>query len=133
MLIGVNGQREVVVDFVWVDVKDFCVGLLVVKSGQLEDRQFLFGQQMILKIEGDYGVWVGLVVVDKGVFVLNKKNKLMQSKIWDVVEKVDIGCILGSGKDYVGVFLDVGLIFVSSSGQQIVQRVEFQCLQLVVC
>lgn len=133
MLIGVSGQREVVVDFVWVDVKDFCVGLLVVKSGQLEDWQFVFGQQMILKIEGDYGVWVVLVVVDKGVFVLNKKNKLIQSKIWDVVEKVDIGCILGSGKDYVGVFFDVGLIFMSSSGQQIVQRVEFQCLQLVVC
>uniref|UniRef100_A0A2K5L3B6 Complement C3 n=1 Tax=Cercocebus atys TaxID=9531 RepID=A0A2K5L3B6_CERAT len=80
-LIGANGQREVVADSVWVDVKDSCVGSLVVKSGQSEDRQPLPGQQMTLKIEGDHGARVGLVAVDKGVFVLNKKNKLTQSKV----------------------------------------------------
>jgi integrin beta 2 len=36
---------------------------------------------MTLKIEGDRGARVGLVAVDKGVFVLNKKNKLTQSKV----------------------------------------------------
>lgn len=36
---------------------------------------------MILKIQGDPGARVGLVAVDKGVFVLNKKNKLTQSKV----------------------------------------------------
>nr|XP_024650051.1 complement C3 [Macaca nemestrina] len=128
-LIGANGQREVVADSVWVDVKDSCVGSLVVKSGQSEDRQPLPGQQMTLKIEGDHGARVGLVAVDKGVFVLNKKNKLTQSKIWDVVEKADIGCTPGSGKDYAGVFSDAGLTFASSSGQQTAQRAELQCPQ----
>uniref|UniRef100_A0A287CVX5 Alpha-2-macroglobulin bait region domain-containing protein n=1 Tax=Ictidomys tridecemlineatus TaxID=43179 RepID=A0A287CVX5_ICTTR len=74
---------------VWVDVKDSCVGTLVVKGGGKDDRQPLPGQQMTLKIEGDRGARVGLVAVDKGVFVLNKKNKLTQSKIWDVVEKAE--------------------------------------------
>ncbi|XP_032025330.1 complement C3 [Hylobates moloch] len=128
-LIGASGQREVVADSVWVDVKDSCVGSLVVKSGQSEDRQPLPGQQMTLKIEGDHGARVGLVAVDKGVFVLNKKNKLTQSKIWDVVEKADIGCTPGSGKDYAGVFSDAGLTFTSSSGQQTAQRAELQCPQ----
>lgn len=36
---------------------------------------------MMLQIEGDPGARVGLVAVDKGVFVLNKKNKLTQSKV----------------------------------------------------
>lgn len=36
---------------------------------------------MTLKIEGDQGARVGLVAVDKGVFVLNKKNRLTQSKV----------------------------------------------------
>ncbi|XP_064238080.1 complement C3 [Aotus nancymaae] len=128
-LIGASGQREVVADSVWVDIKDSCVGSLVVKSGESEDRQLSPGQQMTLKIEGDHGARVGLVAVDKGVFVLNKKNKLTQSKIWDVVEKADIGCTPGSGKDYAGVFLDAGLAFKSSSGQQTSQRSELQCPQ----
>lgn len=36
---------------------------------------------MTLRIEGNQGARVGLVAVDKGVFVLNKKNKLTQSKV----------------------------------------------------
>ncbi|MCP6508628.1 hypothetical protein NL478_28090, partial [Klebsiella pneumoniae] len=65
------------------------MGTLVVKGDQRDNRQPSPGQQMTLRIEGDHGARVGLVAVDKGVFVLNKKNKLTQSKIWDVVEKAD--------------------------------------------
>ena len=36
---------------------------------------------MTLEIQGDRGARVGLVAVDKGVFVLNKKNKLTQRKV----------------------------------------------------
>nr|XP_020038664.1 complement C3 [Castor canadensis] len=126
-LIGASGQREVVADSVWVDVKDSCVGTLVVKGGGKDDRQPLPGQQMTLKIEGDRGARVGLVAVDKGVFVLNKKNKLTQSKIWDVVEKADVGCTPGSGQDYAGVFKDAGLAFKTSKGLQTAQRAETEC------
>lgn len=117
-LIAANGQREVVADSVWVDVKDSCVGTLVVKGGGKQDKQHRPGQQMTLEIQGDRGARVGLVAVDKGVFVLNKKNKLTQRKIWDVVEKADIGCTPGSGKDFAGVFTDAGLAFKSSKGLQ---------------
>lgn len=126
-LVGASGQREVVADSVWVDVKDSCVGTLVVKGGGKDDRHSLPGQQMTLKIEGDHGARVGLVAVDKGVFVLNKKNKLTQSKIWDVVEKADIGCTPGSGQDYAGVFTDAGLAFRTSQGLQTAQRTDPEC------
>ncbi|KAM4858559.1 complement C3-like [Urocitellus parryii] len=126
-LMGASGNREVVADSVWVDVKDTCVGTLVVKGGGKDDRQPLPGQQMTLKIEGDRGARVGLVAVDKGVFVLNKKNKLTQSKIWDVVEKADIGCTPGSGQDYAGVFMDAGLAFKTNKDLQTAQRTELEC------
>uniref|UniRef100_A0A452SFQ1 Complement C3 n=1 Tax=Ursus americanus TaxID=9643 RepID=A0A452SFQ1_URSAM len=121
-LIGSNGQREVVADSVWVDVKDSCMGTLVVKGGRKDERPHLPGQQTILKIEGDPGARVGLVAVDKGVFVLNKKNRLTQSKVWNVVEKADIGCTAGSGKDYAGVFTDAGLALKTNKNLQTTDR-----------
>uniref|UniRef100_A0A8C9LU54 Complement C3 n=1 Tax=Piliocolobus tephrosceles TaxID=591936 RepID=A0A8C9LU54_9PRIM len=54
---------------------------------------------------------------------------LCPPQIWDVVEKADIGCTPGSGKDYAGVFSDAGLTFASSSGQQTAHRAELQCPQ----
>lgn len=125
-LIGASGQREVVADSVWVDVKDSCIGTLVVK-GDPRDNHLAPGQQTTLRIEGNQGARVGLVAVDKGVFVLNKKNKLTQSKIWDVVEKADIGCTPGSGKNYAGVFMDAGLAFKTSQGLQTEQRADLEC------
>lgn len=54
----------------------------MVKNALKEGRQqHLPGQQISLKIEGNQGARVGLVAVDKGVFVLNKKNRLTQSKV----------------------------------------------------
>uniref|UniRef100_P01026 Complement C3 n=1 Tax=Rattus norvegicus TaxID=10116 RepID=CO3_RAT len=126
-LIGANGQREVVADSVWVDVKDSCVGTLVVKGDPRDNRQPAPGHQTTLRIEGNQGARVGLVAVDKGVFVLNKKNKLTQSKIWDVVEKADIGCTPGSGKNYAGVFMDAGLTFKTNQGLQTDQREDPEC------
>ncbi|XP_066201395.1 complement C3 [Saccopteryx leptura] len=127
-LIGANGQREVVADSVWVDVKDSCVGTLVVKNAMKEEKQqYLPGQQISLKLEGNQGARVWLVAVDKGVFVLNKKNRLTQSKIWDTVEKADIGCTPGSGKNYAGVFMDAGLSFHTNKGLETEQRSDAKC------
>uniref|UniRef100_A0A4W2D408 Complement C3 n=1 Tax=Bos indicus x Bos taurus TaxID=30522 RepID=A0A4W2D408_BOBOX len=123
------GQDLVVADSVWVDVKDSCMGTLVVKNGGKEEKHHRPGQQITLKIEADQGARVGLVAVDKGVFVLNKKNKLTQRKIWDVVEKADIGCTPGSGRNYAGVFTDAGLTLKTSQGLETQQRADPQCPQ----
>ncbi|XP_076977052.1 complement C3-like isoform X2 [Tamandua tetradactyla] len=126
-LMGNNRRREVVADSLWVDVKDSCVGTLVVKSGGKAENRHFPGQQISLKIEGDHGARVGLVAVDKGVFVLSKKQRLTQSKIWDVVEKADIGCTPGSGKDFAGVFKDAGLVFQTNKDLPSTDRAELEC------
>ncbi|KAJ8246289.1 hypothetical protein GJAV_G00265920 [Gymnothorax javanicus] len=106
---------EVVSDSIWVDVKDTCMGTLEVTATEPKDvyepRQFFS-----LTITGDPGATVGLVAVDKGVHVLNSKHRLTQTKIWEIVEKHDIGCAPGSGADSMGVFYDAGLAFQSNSG-----------------
>uniref|UniRef100_A0A8C9U6F4 Complement C3 n=1 Tax=Scleropages formosus TaxID=113540 RepID=A0A8C9U6F4_SCLFO len=105
------GADQVVSDSVWVDVKDTCVGKLKVTStrSQYEPRK-----SFTLSIEGDPGAKVGLVAVDKGVYVLNSKHRLSQSKIWDIVEKHDVGCTAGSGQNSMEVFYDAGLMFLSN-------------------
>ncbi|XP_037982232.1 A.superbus venom factor 1-like [Motacilla alba alba] len=83
---------EIVADSVWVDVKDTCMGTLVVKGATEGDKAVQEpGKQMRLRIEGDHKAYVGLVAVDKGVFVLNK-NKFTQTKVGGPVLDVPKGC-----------------------------------------
>uniref|UniRef100_A0A3B3S7N0 Complement C3 n=1 Tax=Paramormyrops kingsleyae TaxID=1676925 RepID=A0A3B3S7N0_9TELE len=115
------GQAEVVSDSVWVDVKDTCMGTLKVTSKKTEYQP---RNKFTLKIEGDPEAKVGLVAVDKGVYVLNSRNRLTQSKIWDTVEKHDIGCTAGSGRNSMDVFYDAGLIFQSNANVETKSRTD---------
>ncbi|XP_059409015.1 complement C3-like [Carassius carassius] len=120
------GSSEVVSDSVWVDVKDTCMGMLKV---EVHDPNSVYepGKEFGLRITGDPGAKVGLVAVDKGVYVLNNKNRITQTKIWDVVESHDIGCTAGSGKDSMEVFSDAGLLFESSSAGGTGIRTNAEC------
>uniref|UniRef100_A0A8C1RIA7 Complement component c3a, duplicate 6 n=1 Tax=Cyprinus carpio TaxID=7962 RepID=A0A8C1RIA7_CYPCA len=107
------GSSEVVSDSVWVDVKDTCMGTLKV---QVKEPRPIYepGESFSLQITGDPGAKVGLMAVDKAVHGLNQ-NRLTQTKIWDVIEKHDIGCTAGGGRDSMGVFTDAGLMFESNT------------------
>ncbi|XP_044850425.1 complement C3-like [Mauremys mutica] len=124
------GNSEIVADSVWLDIQDTCMGTLVVKGASNKDRRIHEpGTPMKLKLEGDHRAYVGLVAVDKGVYVLNKKHKITQSKIWHSVEKSDIGCTAGSGKNNLGVFMDAGLALETSSRISTPQRTDPECPQ----
>uniref|UniRef100_A0A081DUC5 Complement C3 n=1 Tax=Python regius TaxID=51751 RepID=A0A081DUC5_PYTRG len=124
------GNSEIVADSVWVDVKDTCMGTLVVKGASERDNQIHEpGAAMKIKLEGDPNARVGLVAVDKGVYVLNSKHKISQTKIWDTVEKSDIGCTAGSGMNHVGVFEDAGLALATSIKLNTKQRSDIKCPQ----
>ncbi|XP_045902752.1 complement C3-like isoform X2 [Micropterus dolomieu] len=109
-----TNDNEVVSDSVWVDVKDSCMGSLKLQSSRpapSHDPRRIFG----LTVTGDPGATVGLVAIDKAVYVLNNKHRLTQKKVWDIVEKYDTGCTPGGGKDGMSVFYDAGLLFESSA------------------
>ncbi|KAM4749199.1 complement C3-like [Rhinophrynus dorsalis] len=101
---------EMVSDSVWVDVVDSCMGTLKVTGAQPSDNKIQKPTSpMTLKLMADHRAFVGLVAVDKAVYILNNKFKMSQSKIWDTVEKNDIGCTPGGGANSMGVFYDAGL------------------------
>nr|I2C090.1 RecName: Full=Ophiophagus venom factor; Short=OVF; AltName: Full=CVF-like; AltName: Full=Complement C3 homolog; Contains: RecName: Full=OVF alpha chain; Contains: RecName: Full=OVF gamma chain; Contains: RecName: Full=OVF beta chain; Flags: Precursor [Ophiophagus hannah]AFJ59923.1 OVF precursor protein [Ophiophagus hannah] len=124
------GNNEIVADSVWVDVKDTCMGTLVVKGASLTDNQIhMPGAAMKIKLEGDPGAQVGLVAVDKAVYVLNDKYKISQAKIWDTIEKSDFGCTAGGGQNNLGVFEDAGLALTTSTNLNTKQRSDTKCPQ----
>ncbi|XP_073327860.1 complement C3-like isoform X1 [Pagrus major] len=121
-----TNDNEVVSDSVWVDAKDSCMGSLKLESASssasYEPRK-MFG----LMVTGDPGATVGLVAVDKGVYVLNNKHQLDQKKVWDMVETYDTGCTPGGGKDGISVFSDAGLLFESNMASGTKYRKELNC------
>ncbi|XP_028319576.1 complement C3-like isoform X3 [Gouania willdenowi] len=119
-------DTEVVSDSVWVNVKDSCMGSLTLEVVD-PPPFFLPGKPFEMKVTGDPGAKVGLVAVDKGVYVLNNKFRLTQKKVWDEVEKYDTGCTPGGGKDSMGVFYDAGLVFETSSVPGTPYRQELKC------
>ncbi|XP_070597683.1 A.superbus venom factor 1 [Erythrolamprus reginae] len=124
------GNNEIVSDSVWVDVKDTCMGTLVVKGASSRDNQIQKpGAPMKIKLEGDPGARVGLVAVDKAVYVLNDKYKISQAKIWETIEKSDFGCTAGSGQNNLGVFEDAGLALITSTKLNTKQRSDAKCPQ----
>uniref|UniRef100_K9J8A3 Complement C3 n=1 Tax=Xenopus tropicalis TaxID=8364 RepID=K9J8A3_XENTR len=119
---------DIVSDSVWVDVVDTCMGTLEVTGYKDKDNAVQYPSASVqLKLTADHKANVGLVIVDKGVFLLNKKYKLTQSKVWDSVEKSDTGCTPGSGANSAGVFYDAGLALQTSFSITTDQRIEPQC------
>ncbi|XP_010215910.1 PREDICTED: complement C4-like [Tinamus guttatus] len=68
-----------------------------------------------LLIETDHEGIVALAVVDKAVFILNKRNKLTSRKVFNAMNSYDLGCSAGGGADSAQVFTDVGLAYLSDT------------------
>ncbi|XP_069623418.1 complement C3-like [Ranitomeya imitator] len=120
--------NEIVSDSVWVNTVTSCMRKLDFSpdpsKAVLEPQP---GTLVPMKITGEPGASVGLVVVDKAVFVLNKKNRMTQDKVWVEVEKSDLGCTPGGGINNAGVFTDAGLSVESNMGLSNPTRLELSC------
>ncbi|XP_063787115.1 complement C3-like [Pseudophryne corroboree] len=121
-------QHEIVADSIWVDVTDTCMGTLELTVANKQTTGVYEPENTLnLNLKADKGASVGLVAVDKAVYVLNSKYKISQSKVWDSVEKYDIGCTPGSGSNTIGVFHDAGLVLQTSFMLETPQRPDLLC------
>ncbi|XP_075193121.1 venom factor-like [Anomaloglossus baeobatrachus] len=118
---------ELVSDSVWLHMKRTCKGTLKIQAPKTSRIFYRPQDKVELRLTGDKGAYVGLVAVDKAVFVLNNKNRLTQDKIWDDVQENDIGCTAGSGANPLGVFQDAGLDFATNLDIQTPARKDFTC------
>ncbi|NXV42284.1 CO4B protein, partial [Uria aalge] len=121
-----EGRQEIVADSVWVDVTDVCEGKIKVRT---EQEMYEPTDNIKLLIETDHAGTVALAVVDKAVFILNKKNKLTAKKVFNAMNSYDLGCSAGGGANSVQVFTDVGLAFLSDTIKSNV-REGYKCPQV---
>ncbi|XP_038627707.1 complement C3-like [Tachyglossus aculeatus] len=113
----VPGTGEIVADSLWVDLADTCMGTLrVTEATPGAGRVHRPGEHSKIKVQGDPGASVGLVAVDKALYTLSKKKPLSQAKIWNAVEKSDLGCGWGGGANSRSVFVEAGLGLQTHSG-----------------
>ncbi|XP_072005895.1 complement C3-like isoform X2 [Engystomops pustulosus] len=123
-----GNDKEIVSDSLWVDMEKSCIRKLEFfpdPNRAVVDPQP--GTVVQMKITGEPGASVGLVAVDKAVFVLNRKNIMSQDKVWELVEKSDLGCSPGGGMDNAGVFRDAGLSVESNIGLTVPTRSGLSC------
>ncbi|NWS68488.1 CO4 protein, partial [Crotophaga sulcirostris] len=120
-----EGHREIVADSVWVDVMDVCEGKIKVRT---ERDKYQPTDSINLLIETDHAGTVALAVVDKAVFILNKKNKLTAKKVFKAMNSYDLGCSAGGGANSDQVFTDVGLAFISDTIKSNARK-DYKCLQ----
>ncbi|OCT90520.1 hypothetical protein XELAEV_18019135mg [Xenopus laevis] len=121
---------EIVSDSTSVDIVDSCMGKLEFR--QNPKRMSINpqpGNSISMLITGEPGTYVGLVAVDKAVFVLNKKNRISQAKVWKELKERDLGCTIGGGSDNAAVFTDAGLSVVTNIGLNNPTRQEHRCSQ----
>ncbi|XP_029440129.1 complement C4-like [Rhinatrema bivittatum] len=111
---------EIVANSIWVDVVDSCQGKLLVSTENTKD--LLPGGHLRLSIETDDEATVSLAAVDSAVYILNKKNRLTPNKVFQAMNSYDLGCTMGSGKDFRSVFQDAGLAFDSGTAGSTIRR-----------
>ncbi|XP_068130211.1 A.superbus venom factor 1-like [Hyperolius riggenbachi] len=127
-VVTTGAGREIVVDSVWIDVADTCMGTLELSGYQEKDNAIQQpGATIRLQLKADPKAQVALVAVDKGVYERNSKNKISQRKVWDSVEKYDVGCSPWGGADAAVVFYDAGLALGNNFHGSTSQRSEYLC------
>ncbi|XP_071974283.1 complement C3-like isoform X2 [Engystomops pustulosus] len=118
---------ELVSDSALLHMKRTCKGILKINQRGRQTYFYRPQETVELQLTGDKGAHVGLVAVDKGVFVINNQSRLTQDKIWDDIQQNDIGCTAGGGANPLGVFQDAGLDFTTNLDIQTPARKDLSC------
>ncbi|XP_078073656.1 complement C4-like [Mustelus asterias] len=108
---NVGGSTEIVANSAWIDVKDVCEGKIEISDMH---KQFRPGAKAKLSIKIEDRGDVSLGIVDTAIYILNNKNKLTASKVFEEMNSYDLGCTYGGGANSVRVFMDAGLTFISN-------------------
>ncbi|KAJ7398992.1 Complement C5 [Pitangus sulphuratus] len=112
----VTGEEtaELVADSVWLDVEQKCENSLEVKLQPSEETPKP-GEVVSLTMKTRFESFVALSSVDKAIYAVTGRKKRAREKIMLHLEKSDLGCGAGGGRNNVDVFRMAGLTFLTNA------------------
>ncbi|XP_041958201.1 complement C5 isoform X3 [Alosa sapidissima] len=114
-----EGAAELVADSVWFDVQDKCMnGLKVALS--VPSPQYEPKEELALQLKSSQSSVVALASVDTALHSLRLKHTDPLSTVLRHVERKDMGCGGGGGRDAADVFRRAGLIFMTNANAKTV-------------
>ncbi|XP_077987221.1 A.superbus venom factor 1-like [Glandiceps talaboti] len=120
----INNQNEVVADSVWLDIEDVCEESLSVSADSEEHEP---GRPASIYVDGQANSHVGLLAVDTAVYLLNDAYVLSAQKMFQRMDKFDLGCGPGGGRDSKQVFEAMGLMVATNANMNTDQRQALGC------
>ncbi|KAH6922249.1 hypothetical protein HPB50_011045 [Hyalomma asiaticum] len=85
------------------------------------------GDNGSLKILGKSGTRVGILGVDKAVYILNNKGLLTREKLFTTLKSHELGCGPGGGLSSEEVISNFGAVIISEEGTENVVRTDSSC------
>ncbi|KAL2781996.1 complement C5 isoform 2, partial [Daubentonia madagascariensis] len=128
----VTGEQtaELVSDSVWLNIEEKCGNQLQVHLSPNADA-YSPGQTVSLNMATEMDSWVALTAVDSAVYGVQRKAKKPMERVFQVLEKSDLGCGAGGGRNNANVFHLAGLTFLTNANADDSQENDEPCKEIL--
>uniref|UniRef100_A0A8C6RI27 Hemolytic complement n=1 Tax=Nannospalax galili TaxID=1026970 RepID=A0A8C6RI27_NANGA len=112
----VTGEQtaELVSDSIWLNIEEKCGNQLQVRLSPDSDV-YSPGQTVSLNMATEAESWVALTAVDSAVYGVQGRVQKPMRRVFQALEKNDLGCGAGGGRDNANVFHLAGLTFLTNA------------------
>ncbi|XP_014346298.1 complement C5 [Latimeria chalumnae] len=121
-----EGSAELVVDSVWINVEEKCTSKKQVVLSK-DAEVYKPGKDMFLSIEAEPSSFVALSSVDSAIYGVRTKAKKSIERMLQHIEKSDLGCGAGGGKNNADVFRLAGLTFMTNANAKALEEHDEPC------
>ncbi|XP_058380728.1 complement C5 [Diceros bicornis minor] len=128
----ITGEQtaELVSDSVWLNIEEKCGNQLQVRLSPGTDV-YSPGQRVSLNMATESDSWVALAAVDSAIYGVQVKAKKPLEKVFQVLEKSDLGCGAGGGRDNADVFHLAGLTFLTNANADDTEENDEPCKEIL--
>ncbi|XP_011948820.1 PREDICTED: complement C5 [Cercocebus atys] len=128
----VTGEQtaELVSDSVWLNIEEKCGNQLQVHLSPDTDT-YSPGQTVSLNMVTGMDSWVALTAVDSAVYGVQRRAKKPLERVFQFLEKSDLGCGAGGGLNNANVFHLAGLTFLTNANADDSQENDEPCKEII--
>ncbi|XP_067599577.1 complement C5 [Pseudorca crassidens] len=128
----VTGEQtaELVSDSVWLNIEEKCGNQLKVHLSPSTDT-YSPGQHVSLNMATELDSWVALMAVDSAIYGVQRTAKKPLERVFQTLEKSDLGCGAGGGRNNADVFHLAGLTFLTNANADNSQENDEPCKEIL--